>query len=63
MQGKIPMWGNPMREREREIYYYASGKFRTSSITLFSQEKYLLQNKNSPLQICLENRATVRTTV
>jgi hypothetical protein len=27
MPGKNPMWGNPMREREREIYYSASGKY------------------------------------
>jgi hypothetical protein len=45
------MWGNPTRER---YYYFASGKFRTTSITLFSQEKYLLQHKIVPHKFVLK---------
>jgi hypothetical protein len=44
--------GKP-NERER-YYYFASGKFRTASITLFSQEKYLLQHKTVPHKFVLK---------
>jgi hypothetical protein len=40
MPGKTPMWGNPMREREREreIYYSASGKYISAAINISSNE-------------------------
>jgi hypothetical protein len=41
MPGKTPMWGNP-REREREIYYPASGNYISTTINISS-------NKRNPL--------------
>jgi hypothetical protein len=48
MPGKTPMWGNPMRERER-FYYSVSGKYIIATITHFHPiEKPLTTPKNCP---------------
>ena len=60
-QGK-PQCGETQWEREKS-YYFALGKFRTTSITLFQPREIPLTAQNCPPQICLENCATVRTVV
>jgi hypothetical protein len=64
MPGKTPMWGNPMREREREILLFSFRKVHISSnYTISSQEKNTSQHQNCP-KICLDFRAQkIRTIV
>jgi hypothetical protein len=63
MPGKTPMWGNPTREREIS-YYSASGKYITTNNNTFpAKRKTTYNTKIVPHKSCLENRATVRTTV
>ena len=64
MPGKTPMWGNPTREREREIYYSTSGKYISAAAIQFpAREKYLTAPKTVP-KFCLDFRAQkIRTAV
>jgi len=50
MSGKTPMWGNPMRERERDIIHL-SGNYSTTTNTHFQPRKI----PHSPKNYALEN--------
>jgi hypothetical protein len=50
-QGK-PNVGKP--NKTERYYYFSSKKFKTTSITFFSQEKYLLQQKTIPCKSVLK---------
>ena len=60
MPGKTPMWGNPKREREILL---ALGKIYQQPQYIFQLREKPLTTQNNRPQICLEIRATVRTTV
>jgi hypothetical protein len=47
MPGKTPMWGNPMRERERDIIIQLQESTKQQQIHISSQGKYLTAPKQS----------------
>jgi hypothetical protein len=54
MPGKTPMWGNPTRERDRDIIQL-SGKYIATSITIFQpRENPLTTQKQSPTNLSLK---------
>jgi hypothetical protein len=54
MPGKTPIWGNPMRERERS-YYYALGKYISATNSQFpAKKKYLTTTNLSPQNSALK---------
>jgi hypothetical protein len=54
MPGKTPMWGNPTREREREILLFSFRKVHNSSKITFPAKRNHLQHPNCPTKICLD---------
>jgi hypothetical protein len=52
MPGKTPMWGNPMRERERDLLF-SFRKVHISNKTTFPAKENTSQHQIYPIEICL----------